>query len=181
MSKDYTIEEHIHRYGKWTAARAASSGRFSNLEISACIDQVRLRQRLERLKKQEISHKQYENWFIQIVSELQACLQSIANTTTRKRNASFGIAAKVVSIYLKTAEILPSKGLSNVSEVAYPPIDSVLLIKLNRKFKLELKSTAWSKFDKEDYTEVLQKLRKINLEIGGWQLEEWWDISKTDS
>ena len=37
--KDYNIDEHIHRFAVWTAARAASRGRLKNTEVEYLIRQ----------------------------------------------------------------------------------------------------------------------------------------------
>lgn len=60
----YTIDEHIHRYAIWTAARAASVSRFSNREISRFILESGLRNDVGQLAKREISRDDYKQWFI---------------------------------------------------------------------------------------------------------------------
>ena len=61
MEKDYTIEEHVHRYACWTAARAASISRFSNNEISQFISQSGLRNELDKINKEAITREKYRS------------------------------------------------------------------------------------------------------------------------
>jgi len=65
LIEDYSIDEHIHRYACWTAARAASAGHFSNNEISKFITVSGTREGLETLRyKDEMTHSIYKDWCI---------------------------------------------------------------------------------------------------------------------
>jgi hypothetical protein len=87
------------------------------------------------------------------------------------RNISFGIAGKVVSIYVKTAEILPTGGLSPISKVAIPPIDSYLLK------GLQIKTKAWSTLGKEEYMQLVNKLEEKNEGRPFWTIEYYWNLN----
>jgi len=65
MIENYSIDEHIHSYACWTAARAASVSRFSNKEIGHFIEEIDLRNKLEEISKQQITSSNYKEWFIQ--------------------------------------------------------------------------------------------------------------------
>ncbi len=108
MENNYTIEEHIHKYACWTAARAASISRFSNNEITQFILENNLRTELGKIKEKKITSDEYKEWFIK---QVDGILTSMKNYTSNKgekffRNISFGIAAKVISIYVKTSEVI---------------------------------------------------------------------------
>jgi len=60
----------------------------------------------------------------------------------QKRKREFGIAAKILSIYIKTAEVIPSMRGSKISKVAFPPIDRYLLSGL--KSEIKIKNISWS-------------------------------------
>ena len=101
---DYTIDAHTHRFGLWTAARAASTSRFSNSEVAGFIEDCQLKNSLEELRNaQNIDYEKYRSWFIAQVNSIKACIKNYENDNRRKK--AFGIAAKIVSIYVKTVEI----------------------------------------------------------------------------
>jgi hypothetical protein len=117
----YNFEEHIHRFACWTAARAASIGRYSNEEIKSIIDRLDLRGKILQLKQENIDHALYTEWFKGIVIQVKEAMQEIKKED-KLRNISFGIAAKVVSIYVKTAEVMTTDATSRLSEIAFPPL-----------------------------------------------------------
>jgi len=94
----------------------------------------------------------------------------------KTKNFSFGLAAKIISIYIKTVEVLPTKGLSILSQVAYPPIDSILLKNLNTRHKIKSK-TNWSTFKWSDYVQVIEFLQIHYPKVPGWKIEVEWKVS----
>ena len=106
ITDDYSIEEHLHRFGVWTAARAASKCRLSNAEISNLIEGVGLREEVETLRSiGTLTEPTYRNWIREIGNKM---IEEVRNTTyppTKKENFkidnfTFGIAAKIISIYI---------------------------------------------------------------------------------
>ena len=174
MITNYTIEEHIHRYACWTAARAASISRFSNVEINQFIDKIDLRTKLIELKASSLSHTIYKEWFIKQVNAVLKNMKEYIPIKEKgnKRNILFSIAAKVVSIYIKTAEIIPSGGTSSVSLFAFPPIDSYLLSGLG------IKNKVWSTMEQEEFINLLDSLRNQHNDKPFWSLEFFWDLNK---
>lgn len=173
LNQNYSIEEHIHRYACWTAARAASISRFSNKEICQFIEEIGLRNELELLRKQEITSEVYREWFISQVKNVLKCMDKYIAGKREGffRNRSFGIGAKVISIYVKTAEIIPTKGLSSISIVAYPPVDSFLLK------GLKIKGKAWSGLDKDGFMNLIDDLKILNGSNDFWKLEASWNLN----
>jgi hypothetical protein len=173
MEKDYTIQEHVHRYACWTAARAASISRFSNNEISQFILENDLRNDLDKIRKEEITSDEYKKWFVEATESIYTSMKHYVDTRDEKlfRNISFGIAAKVVSIYVKTSEIIPSGGLSPISKVAIPPVDSYLLK------GLKIKTKPWSTLNKEEYMTLVHDLEERVQGEPFWKLEFYWNLS----
>ena len=178
MSIDnYSIEEHTHRFGLWTAARAASTSRFSNSEVAAFIKESKLKEALGELQSsQEMNHEIYKDWFIRRVNSILAGMSNYINVNDKKRKKIFGIAAKIVSIYVKTVEIIPSKGNSKISHVAFPPIDRFLLAGL--KEKLKIKNISWSNMEEEEYMKLIGDLKELIGDKPFWTLEYYWDLNK---
>jgi hypothetical protein len=173
MENKYSIDEHIHRYACWTAARAASISRFSNSEISQFILETDLQNELDKIKNREMTSDDYKEWFIIQSGRILESMEKYKAGSKENlfRNISFGIAAKVVSIYVKTSEVIPTAGLSPISKVAIPPIDSYLLK------GLQIKTKAWSTLDKEEYMNLVNELEEKNEGEAFWKLEFYWNLN----
>jgi hypothetical protein len=173
---NYTIEEHLHRYACWTAARAASISRFKNSEIVSCFEKVSLREKVQSLRHEyNLNHNDYLQWFISMCDKIMVALNEI-ETKEKGRRISFGIAAKLVSIYIKTVEVLPTKGASRLSNIAFPPIDSILLNNLKKKSNLEITSVNWSKMEKGYFIDLINQLKAFIGDLPFWKLELYWKV-----
>ncbi len=93
-------------------------------------------------------------------------------------NCSFGRAAKIIAIYIKTAVLLPNKGDNSLSKVAFPPIDNILLSNLKNQRIID-------KYDKWTTIEESEKFFKIITEIKKhlngkpfWEIERFWQPNK---
>ncbi|RYE54865.1 MAG: hypothetical protein EOP48_11375 [Sphingobacteriales bacterium] len=90
---------------------------------------------------------------------------------------SFGRAAKIVAIYLKTAVVIPSGGKGEKAAIIHPPIDRILLTAIATQHKdVRLMSVPWTRLSNTDYEEIR---RKILEHVGhfNWQTETFWNIS----
>lgn len=75
--EDYSIEDHTHRFGLWTAARAASTSRFSNSEIAEFLEKCKLKESLQELRNSHsMDHEIYKEWFIQKATFIVGCMSS---------------------------------------------------------------------------------------------------------
>ena len=176
---EYSLQEHLHQYAVWTAARAASISRFSNTEISGFIHAIELRKEVDQLANtQTLDRSYYRDWFTQITDKLLVLMNDDKVAGDKFRNISFGVAAKVISIYIKTYHILPNKGEGALSALAYPPIDSILLANKELAREVSIRTTTWSKFEKADYFEVLDKLETHTTGHPFWKLEAYWSSAK---
>jgi hypothetical protein len=179
MTKNFSIEEHIHRFGVWTAARAASKSLLSNLEIENLLEAIKLKDKISALREcGDLNHTSYSIWLKDCCDELIEAVNASECVTLKKKRFSHGLAAKVISIYIKTVEVIPTKGASTLSAVAFPPIDSILLRNINSKYNKKL-NIRWSKFGWPEYTLTIQALQQINGDRPMWQLEsEWFNPKK---
>jgi len=175
---NYSIQEHTHRYACWTAARAASIGRFSNEEVSNYFRKIKIEEKVNILRLNEtLDFNQYEIWFRAIAKELLGLLTQQekykGNGERIKRNVSFGIAAKMISIYIKTVEVIPTQGTTLLSQVAFPPIDSILLNRIPDEWGID-KGIRWSKLEVDAYMQLIKDLRAKHQEPAFWKLEVYW-------
>lgn len=182
----YDFKEHCHRYACWAAARAASVSRFSNTQIADFIRLIQLQEGVDQLRKETtISHELYKEWFLTKVEALEKLMgpyrKEESESEKKLRNISFGIAAKVISVYVKTYEVLPEKGMSLLSRFAFPPIDSFLLKKLKSSKIAAIEKTNWSKFEKVEFMQVIQLLRNHMGDSPFWMLEKYWNVNDEEN
>ena len=177
---DYTIDEHTHRFAMWTAARAASRSRLKNTEVELLICESHLKEEVERLRKSPaLNEIIYKNWIKVTGEKICTIVQEQAWDDYKLKTFHFGLAAKIISIYIKTVEVIPTKGLSLLSQIAYPPIDGILLKNLNTKHSLKLKVN-WSTFEWEQYSNVIDELNRLYPSIPKWKIEVLWKISNEE-
>lgn len=177
---NYSIEEHIHRFAVWTAARAASRSRLKNTEVELLINQSNLKKKVEELRQLPgLNEKIYNHWIKETGENICSIVSAQNWGTFKLTKFKFGLAAKIISIYIKTVEIIPAKGLSLLSNIAYPPIDGILLKNLNSKHQLKLKVN-WSTFNWEQYHNVIDELNRLYPFIPKWQIEILWKISNEE-
>ena len=177
LSENYTIPEHIHRFGVWTAARAASTSRLKNSEVDQLFSMVRLKDSVNDLRNQTISDTEYMKWFKNICDKIIKAIPKINCGDFKEGRFSFGLAAKLVSIYIKTVEVIPTNGTSNLSRVAYPPIDNFLLKNIKKYHAINLPLN-WSTFTWDTYKKWINELSEIKKDEPWWKLEEYWEINR---
>ena len=177
---DYTIDEHTHRFAIWTAARAASRSRLKNTEVELLISESNLKKEVEELRKLPgLNEIIYKNWIKVTGEKICKIVQTQAWGDFKLNIFHFGLAAKIISIYKKTVEVIPTKGLSLLSQIAYPPIDGILVKNLNTKHSLKLKVN-WTTFEWEQYVNVIDELNKLYPLIPKWKTEVLWKISNEE-
>lgn len=167
----YSFAEHRHRYASWTAARAVQRSFANTALICSAIDATRnLRTFAEsdHSPNQEAYDEQHAAW----------CQQLIAAFSALGKPCSFGRAAKIVAIYLKTAVIIPEKGTSPRSLVIHPPIDRILLHNLcSCTGDRSLIKHGWTQFDEDQYNEVKACIKK-HVSDFNWKAEVFWRVSE---
>jgi len=88
----------------------------------------------------------------------------------------YGIAAKLVSVYFKSAFVLCGNEKTRLACNVPPPIDSHLLNGIDKASGTNLSERyKWTKLEKKDYMELLKELREIyGKEKPLWHLEKYW-------
>jgi hypothetical protein len=156
--KSYNFQNHIHQFGVWAAARAASISRLTNVEVETIFNAVEIEKRVQELQHtKKITPAKYKKWHILLCNEIIALVPKKINK--KKRVISFGIASKLVSIYLKTTIVLPGLGKTPLACIAYPPIDRFLIRSLNNFCDTNY-NTNWSTFNINDYLIIIEKLQQ---------------------
>jgi hypothetical protein len=165
----YTFEKHLHNYACWTAARAVQRNFTNTPNIIRAIETSALMQ-LDSLKVN--SFEEYDIFH-------RICCNQLIDSFKNKCEivASYGRAAKIVAIYLKTAVIVRYSGEGKLAEVAHPPIDRILLINLRKNFKVIVPDKInWTELDENQYFDLIARLRTLPFKKL-WQLEEFWSAA----
>ncbi|MCX2982888.1 hypothetical protein EYC98_18660 [Halieaceae bacterium IMCC14734] len=110
-------------------------------------------------------------------------LYSILHLTKMNvQNASYGRAAKLVNVYLKTMVVLIDPS-GEPAKLIYPPIDRILLQSLAAKSDADeetkkfFRRIKWTQLDEPEYFEVVGILRTLNGDRPFWIIEEHWNVT----
>ncbi len=163
---NYTFSDHLHNYSVWTAARAVQRGYTTTNNIKSAIDATELQDL--SIRGENMSQKVFDNFHRQTANEI------IQNIEEKGIKTTYGRAAKIIAVYLKTAIIIRDSGESTLSKIIHPPIDNILLTNLSKSNKeLGLSNIKWTQLNEKEYFELIEKLRTLNLNYF-WELEEHW-------
>ncbi len=165
--ENYNIEDHIHNYAVWTAARAVQRGfNGANTDsISDAINKASLKNTF--FEKREWSKSEFEKEHKKCIEIIRECL--------KKSNCTYGQAAKIIAIYLKTAVVIPNRGEDNLSRIIHPPIDRILLNKLKLKNAND-KTPNWTELDEPEYLKIINDIRNILGDLPMWKIEKYWHV-----
>lgn len=166
----YTFNEHLHNYAVWAAARAVARNFTNTANVKSAIEKTELRSLLDSNEKFTIAS--FDQFHRETSGKIIAQLKFIDNELEKK--ATYGRAAKIIAIYIKTAIVVRDSGMSNLARIAHPPIDRILLTNANKDHKkLELDRYSWTLLSEDEYFELIEKLRTIDFE-SFWELERYW-------
>ena len=163
----YNFNQHKHNYAVWAAARAVQRGFTTTGNIKIAIEKSDLRQFSEDISY--YSSEQFEKFH-------RVCSRQLINAFSdlNLADVSYGRAAKIISIYLKTSVVLTSKGECEKSKIIHPPIDSILLNNISKIEGLSnLKAIRWTQLEEFGYWELINKLKSYFTKLD-WTLEEYW-------
>lgn len=174
----YSHFEHRHRFAVWAAARAAQRAFASVEQLRDAIESTDIADFVQEEAANEITEAQYfarhSHWCSQIEIHLRE---------EYRLNATFGRAAKLVAVYLKSMIVVGGFNSTSLASVAHPPIDAVLLRNLSRipdyprELRARWRQARWTQLNEAEYTELLLSLRVANPEPAPWwKIEEHWTV-----
>jgi hypothetical protein len=173
--KRYTFTEHLHNYAVWTAARAAQRGFTTTQNIKQAIEETQL-QELAEGKLNINTIEAYDEFHKKTCNKLIEAFQKMELKKDIKAKATFGRAAKIVAIYLKTAVVIRDSGKSQLSKIIHPPIDRILLTKLNKNHK-QIKVENWTQLSKDEYDTLWEEIKALPIHKNGyWEIEVFWNV-----
>jgi len=166
----YTFTDHLHNYAVWTVARAVQRNFTNTKNIKAAIEASDLRSLIDN--KKTFTIKNFDDFHRMTSHKIIRKLKSLDKGLNNK--ATYGRAAKIIAIYIKTIIVIRDSGLSNLAKIAHPPIDRILLSNTHKVYRdFGLDKINWTQLNENKYFELIDKLRTINLDYF-WQLEKYW-------
>jgi hypothetical protein len=166
MNKNYNFNQHRHNFSMWAAARAVQRNFTTTENIVIAIEKSGLRDFVESFKNK--SKEEFNIFHIQCSSKIIKSLKD--------QECTYGIAAKIIAIYLKTALIIYNKG-QNCDNI-HPPLDRMLITNFIKCNKIkEYTYKPWTKLSKKDYWDLISLIEKYYGNID-WRLECYWQLFK---
>lgn len=166
----YTFNEHLHNYSVWAAARAVARNFTNTANVKSAIEKTELRKLID--SDERFSSDSFDQFHRETARKIITHLKYVDKGLEEK--ATYGRAAKIIAIYIKTAIVVKDSGTSNLARIAHPPIDRILLTNANKDHKkLELIRYNWTLLSEDEYFELIKKLRTIEFE-SFWKLERYW-------
>ena len=166
----YTFNEHLHNYAVWAAARAVARNFTNTANVKSAIEKTELRSLLDSNEKFTIAG--FDQFHRETARKIIAHLKYVDKGLEEK--ATYGRAAKIIAIYIKTAIVIRDSGMSNLARIGHPPIDRILLTNASKKHEnLGLTMYNWTQLLEGEYFELIEKLRTIEFE-SFWEVERYW-------
>jgi len=165
--ESYTFDQHRHNYATWTAARAVQRNFTTTSNIKEAIDKSGLKQFVE--DELNVSADEFKSYHLRWA-------RSLINTFEERdvRTCTYGRAAKIISIYLKTAVIISNQGSCSRSKFIHPPVDGILLKNLSKLEGLkDLGTKRWTQFSDIEYWGLVDRLNN-HFKRFDWTLEFYW-------
>ena len=208
---DYSLDIHKHVLASWAASSAASQAGF-RFKAKYGLQLLLLAKSGKKTKRKDLiqyikeiktfkEQQDFNDWHSKTIDMMRSggrdfnkILEGINKTKNKKlaiENYSYGIAAKLLNVYLKVF-YLGDFGKNTFANFIHPPIDRILLKELQKEsefFKFDCepfehtsttgsgKIPKWTQINEEEYKEIIKFIRefihKNNLK-GLWRIEYAW-------
>jgi hypothetical protein len=178
--KQYGIDDHRHRFSVWAAARATQRGLTNVVNLRKALEGCGVVAFLACGNLEAVDEAAFENHHRSWCRAIMACLIDLGVP-----NVTFGRAAKLIAIYLKSIVVLGSGCGSRLSQIAHPPIDGILLANIavcpsiDSPHKAEWAKVRWTKLDEAPYYRLIGQLRAalVPADAPFWMLEQYWTVT----
>lgn len=178
------------QFAIWTAATAAKSSARQGKYIkgttikrtfaTADIEEIATDSGLTKLTVQEIGKYSMEE-YDDLHTEM--CESIMRHAMKRNISLTYGIAAKIVNVYIKTISINLGKNEYPVLRYIHPPVDRRILTNIGAAFKnspfwRKNSKKAWTKLSKDEYMDIINSMRKLPIVIkhGLPATEFYWNL-----
>ena len=124
--------------------------------------------------KLDYSAEEYDKFHSLCASELIESFKKLECNYGIENSLTYGRAAKIIAIYLKTCVVFCKNSKCNKSNVIHPPIDGTLLLNLSKIESLKcLKSKTWTTLNEDMYWKIISQIRQ-HFNKSDWTIEEYW-------
>jgi hypothetical protein len=178
---EYSIMEHRHRFAVWAAARA-SQRKWKGASVDILGEALGHCGIVKFVRRAEVENLDREHF-----RELhRAWCRSVADYLTQRgvKDATFGRAAKLVAVYLKSMIVLGPASGTDLARVAYPPVDRILLqgvancLGVDSIHKQAWRKANWTQLSEEQYYCLIDQLRAtLAASEPFWVLEKFWTVT----
>lgn len=164
----YTIDTHRHNFAIWTSGKSIPKTFKKFGVISEAINSTSLLKFVGTwecvIDQIEFDHM-HKQW----------CITLIQKFNEYNLECSYGIAAKIVAIYLKTSITINTNSSDALLSVIHPFIDNSILKNLPKNITEfnSIRKFSWLKLDEENYFFVIKLIRE-KLGFCDWRLEMLW-------
>ena len=172
----YSHFQHRHNFAVWCAARAVQRGFAKTPKLKKALESSGVVEFIKDIEETCVSQVEFnmlhERWCYSILR------------TGEKDNvegASYGRAAKLLAVYIKSMIVI-QVGVNNLSTVAHPPIDRIILQNISEDVniihpnKASWKKIKWTQLKKADYNNLIADFRHIFEGRPFWFIEEYWIV-----
>lgn len=169
---NYSIDIARHRFSLWAACRAAQAGsaKARRHELVSALETCGVVSWIADTANHSAGLDDYDREFDNWVTKAQK-----RHEEEFRKQALYGVVAKLVSTYLKSAFVLGGHETTALAGHITPPIDSILLKGIDVAHKTPLsKKYKWQKLTQQEYKDVVRELRKIRGARPMWHIEQYW-------
>ena len=180
---EYDINEHRHRFSAWAAARATQRAFTSIDMLCDALTECGVAEFVRSSGAEPIDEERFRElhpiWCYRVLDYFTRKGEPL------KSRASFGRAAKLIAVYLKSMVVLGPAGDSDLARIAHPPVDSILLRKASKAadiksvHKRDWHKIKWTQLSEKEYDSLIGQLRSaVDSGRPFWSLERFWNPSR---
>ena len=173
----YSLFTHRHNFAVWAAARASQRGFTTVSNLKVALETSKLPVAIQNPQEWPTSAEQFDSFHSLYCHRIVDHL-----TTAGVPHVSYGRAAKLVAVYLKSMIVISEHGRSTFAAIIHPPVDRTLLKNLarDRYFDQQLRDYCrnlnWTGLSESDYCALIEEFRRNGLDKPAfWMLEKYWD------
>ena len=184
METEYNFFKHRHNFAVWAAARATQRGFTTVGVLRKAIERSGLPKFVQDHADSVIDAATFAARHSEICNSI---MESLTNSVAQKEKVTYGRAAKLVAIYVKSMVVVGPYSQSALARVAHPPIDRIILQNLSQEeslpndVRMEFRRTNWTTLNQIKYVELIDLIKEHVPDLDPfWRLERHW-IATDDS
>lgn len=178
---NYDIFQHKHRFSVWAASRASQRklAGATTENLRDALEKCGFVEFLKRGDAHNICKEEYEKYHRAWCRNIIACLIS-----KKVRNVTFGCAAKLIAVYLKSMIIIAGNVKCKFAQCIHLLIDRIMLQNLSRNPEIThprkrmWRNINWTQLNEAEYYNLIHDLAScVPTDQPFWTLEKYWTIT----